>query len=66
MLPDVMDLLLDVILPRTDLGVLLQVMVLGVLFSVFLWRLWPRSEMRLVVIGLGLFTFGLIGLRALH
>ncbi len=66
MLPDVMDLLLDMILPRTDLGVLIQVSVLGVLFFVFLWRLWPRSEMRLVVIGVGLFTFGLIGLRALH
>lgn len=62
----VMDLLLDLLLPKTDLGVLVQIGLLVVLFAVALWRLWSRSELRLLVIGLGLLAFGFVGLRALH
>lgn len=60
------ELLLDLLLPKTDLGVLIQVIVTGLIFALVLWRLWAKSELRLLVIGLGLFVFGLIGLRALH
>lgn len=54
-----MDLLVDLLLPRTDVGSLTQAIVIGV--SLALWRLWSRSDLTLLIIGLGVFLFGLIG-----
>lgn len=45
-----MDLLVDLLLPRTDVGSLTQAIVIGV--SLALWRLWSRSDLTLLIIGL--------------
>lgn len=61
-----MDLILDIVLPRTDAGVLVQLLVVLAIFAISLWGFWSNPELRLVVLGLGLLVFGLLGVRALH
>ena len=61
-----MDRILDFLLPRTDAGVLVQLLVALAVFALSLWRFWSNPELRLVVVGLGLLVFGLFGVRALH
>ena len=61
-----MDLVLDILLPRTDAGVVLQLLAIVVVLVISLWRFWSITELRLVVLGLGLVILGLLGIRALH
>lgn len=61
-----MDWIWDLLLPRTDLGVGIQVVVVLVGGSIVFWRLRSVREARLVVLGSGLVVLGLMGLRALH
>lgn len=63
---DEMELIFDLLLPRTDPGVLLQLVVVLIILGISLWRVWSNSELRLVVLGLGLIVVGLFGVRALH
>ncbi|MDX1659695.1 MAG: hypothetical protein R3343_12810 [Nitriliruptorales bacterium] len=56
----------ELLFPRTDLGVAVQLAVVLVLSGVILWRTWHRSEFRLVTVGAALLTLALIGLRAAH
>lgn len=56
----------ELLQPSTDLGVLVQVIVLAVAFVLGLWLTRQRSEWRLVVLGVGLVVAGLMGLRAAH
>jgi hypothetical protein len=58
--------MMDLLLPRTDAGVLLQAAVLALVFSLALWRTWRHPDVRLVAIGLGLVLGALMGLRAAH
>lgn len=60
------DLLKDLISPRTDAGVFLQVALLFVLVGVGAWRTWHVRELRLLVVSLGVFVLGLMALRAAH
>lgn len=54
------------LLPTTDLGVVVQVLLAAALLGV-LWSLTRhRPEWRLVVLGAALLLFGLFGLRAAH
>lgn len=61
-----MELILELVLPRTDTGVLIQLLMAVTIFGVSLWRVWSNTDLRLVVLGLGLLVFGLFGVRALH
>jgi hypothetical protein len=55
-----------VLLPRTDVGVLVQLVVVAVGWGAMLWALPARPTSRLVVVGIGLVTFALMALRAAH
>jgi hypothetical protein len=60
------DHVLNLLLPETDGGVVAQLVLLLVIWSIALWRLWRRPDSRLVVLGAGVVALGLMGLRALH
>lgn len=61
-----MGWLRGILLPSTDAVVLIQAIVVTGLFSLLLARFWNRPGLRLLIIGLGLITAGLFGLRAVH
>lgn len=61
-----MDLILDLLLPKTDTAVLLQLVVVLAALGIALWRFWSNPDLRLLVIGTGLLVLGLMGLRTLH
>lgn len=56
----------ELVLPRTDAGVAVQVVVAVVVLLAGLWATRRRPDARLVVVGAGLVLVGLIGLRAAH
>lgn len=62
----VTDLARDVIRPKTDAMVIAQVVVLLGLIAFGVWRTWQTRELRLLVIGVGVFVLGLMMLRASH
>ncbi len=53
-------------LPETDAGVLAQVVLFVIALSVWGWAVRSKPEWRLIVVGVGLVGFGLIGVRSLH
>lgn len=59
-------MLTDLIWPTTDAGVVAQLVVLVVLVGVAVWRTWRLPDLRLFVVGLGVFVLGLMALRASH
>lgn len=60
------DLLRDVIRPRTDAMVVAQVVILVGVIAFGVWRTWRIRELRMLVIGAGVFVLGLMMLRASH
>lgn len=57
----------DLILPTTDAGVLAQLVLVLVLWSAALvWAVRRAPAARPLVVGSGLVTLGLLGLRAMH
>ncbi|MGI8875966.1 MAG: hypothetical protein ACR2KP_16915 [Egibacteraceae bacterium] len=56
----------DLVLPRTDAGVAVQLGILVVLVAVGLYKTWRMPDLRRLVAGLGMFTLGLMAMRALH
>lgn len=60
------DLARDLILPKTDAMVVAQVVILIGLVGFGVWRTWRIPELRLLVIGGGVFILGLMMLRASH
>lgn len=57
--------LVEVLLPRTDAGVLLQLIVVLAVSGLLLWRV-GRSELRFFVAACTFFVLGLFALRAAH
>lgn len=56
----------NLLLPTTDGGVLVQLIVVTIAFGATTWRLRRQPEWRLLAIGLWLTAYGAIGLRSLH
>jgi hypothetical protein len=56
----------SLLLPRTDLGVLAQVIVLTAALALAVWSTRRRPELRLLAVGTGVMLFALMGLRAAH
>lgn len=56
----------EILQPRTDAGVLAQVIVVVVILVVALFRVRGHRDATLLVLALGMFTFGLFMLRASH
>ncbi len=63
---DVDGPLLDLLLPRTDAGVLVQTLLAGVIFATLLAVVWRWREARVFVAGAGVLALALMGLRAVH
>ena len=60
------DLILDILIPSTDMGVAIQFVVVSGFIGLALWKFWRKPEIRLITIGSGLVLLGLMGFRALH
>lgn len=59
--------MLDLVLPRTDAGVLVQAVIAVGVLGMLAWRTrGARQEVRLFVAGLAVLTVALFGLRTLH
>lgn len=58
--------LVDVLLPRTDRGVLLQLVVVLGLAGIVLWRVRHDAALRFFVASATFFVLGLFALRASH
>ena len=56
----------DLLLPTTDAGVAIQVGLVLVGSAVALRLSWQRPDTRLLVLGVSLTLFALLGLRAAH
>lgn len=56
----------DLLLPRTDGGVLIQALVVGPVLIAGLIVVRREAELRTFVLGVLLVTFGFMGLRTLH
>jgi len=60
-------LLLEILLPRTDAGVLAQFLAWVITFPLALAVVWRKGhEHRLFVVGIWVFVLSCFGLRALH
>jgi hypothetical protein len=57
---------LDLLLPRTDAGALLQAAVVIFVGGALLALLWKRHEWRIFMIGAIVLSLALVGLRAVH
>lgn len=57
---------MDVLLPATDAGVFSQVGVLVAVVAVGLWLARTNRDAQRLVFGLGLLTFALMTVRAIH
>ena len=58
--------MIDILLPRTDGGVFLQLAAATALTGVVLWRIRHMKEARIFVLGLWVLSIGAMGIRALH
>lgn len=56
----------DLLLPRTDAGVLFQLVAATVIFAVVTRTVWRNRDARLFVVGLWILTYALMGVRAVH
>ncbi len=56
----------DLLLPRTDGGVLIQFVAATIVFAAITWSARRRPEWRLLSIGAWLVTYGVMGVRAIH
>lgn len=56
----------DLLLPRTDGGVLVQTLIVVPLLVGILVAVRRHAELRTFVLGVLVFTVGLMGLRAVH
>jgi hypothetical protein len=56
----------ELLLPRTDGGVVVQFVIVTALFAMALWLVRRKPDARLLVIGLSLTAYGVMGVRALH
>ena len=56
----------DLLLPGTDAGVLVQVVLVAAITAAVLWRVRADPDARWLVAGVGLVVLGLLGVRALH
>jgi hypothetical protein len=57
---------IDLLLPSTDAGVFVQLVVVTLVFAVLMWATRRSREMRIFVAGGWIMTYGLMALRAVH
>ena len=57
---------IDLLLPRTDAGVMAQVVGVTLVFAAALFAVRRQAHWRLLTVGLWILTYALVGLRLLH
>jgi hypothetical protein len=57
---------LDLLLPTTDGGVGVQLIIWAVVSAIGLFATRSKKDLRLLVIGLSILTLGVMGIRAIH
>jgi hypothetical protein len=57
---------IDLLLPSTDAGVLVQVVLVTLIFAVLMWLARRNRELRIFVAGGWIMTYALMALRAVH
>ena len=57
---------MELLLPHTDGGVAVQFVIATTVLAVAMWLVRRKPDARLLVIGLWLTAYGLMGVRALH
>lgn len=60
------QIVMELLLPRTDAGAIGQAVVAAVVFALLWWAVRRDRDVRLLVGGMALFTFAMFGLRAAH
>ena len=60
------DLLIDLVLPRTDRAALIQLLVVLPIFALWIWRSRHDKDHLLLACGVSLFTLSWFALRTLH
>lgn len=58
--------LVEVLLPRTDAGVVAQLVVVLAVSALLVWRVRRHPDLRFFVLSLSFFVLGLFVLRAMH
>ena len=58
--------MIEVVLPRTDGGVLAQFVVVSIAAVVALIGLWRWRDLRVLVIGVAVLAYGVMAVRAVH
>ncbi len=62
-----MDLLIDLLFPRTDTVVFVELVVVAPRLLLFVWWSWGRGQdLRLLSIGVLVFTLAFMAARTLH
>ena len=56
----------DLLLPRTDAGVLFQVIVVTVVFALATISFRRNRDVRILMVGMWVATYGFMGVRAIH
>ncbi len=56
----------DLLLPRTDAGVLVQIIVVTAVFALATIAMRRNRDVRILMIGMWVATYGFMGVRALH
>ncbi len=58
--------MIDLLLPRTDAGVLVQIIVVTVVFTLATITMRRNRDVRILMIGMWVATYGFMGVRAIH
>lgn len=58
--------MLDLLLPRTDAGVAVQLIVAITVFAIAIYLVRRHLEWRIFVVGFAVLTLGLMALRTVH
>lgn len=58
--------LVELLLPRTDAGVVAQLAAVVLVAALLLWRVRRHADLRLLVAAVTFFVLGLFSLRAMH
>ncbi len=56
----------QLLLPRTDTAVVIEVLLTVVVLALALLATWRRGELRTLTIGIGVFVLALLALRTVH
>jgi hypothetical protein len=60
------NILIDILLPKTDRLVFIELIVVAPIFAFWIFKAWPNEDHRLLAVGVSVFTLAWFALRILH